>query len=225
MKCNNCGFNMRTFTQKIQEPNGALKTHKLGFCDRCQNRVDYGRDTNVTPFFVIGAILFVLIIGGLSGGTENASNNESTAAVVDNNDKNIPNNTNVETQTEPPTESEADYKASCQTYNYKDVLRNPENYVGKRIKITVKISTVHEQSLFNPEKYYFAYSDNDGKGWYYDDRYGIFDKRADGSMKLLEDDIITVYGEISDPQHTASIIVSSSEVFCIDMKYIDFISE
>ena len=225
MKCNNCGFNMRTFTQKVKESNGALKTHKLGFCDRCQNRIDYGRYTNPTPFIVIGVILFILIIGGLSSGSENTSNSESTAAVVDNNDKNISDNTNVETQTEPPTESEADYKASCQTYNYKDVLRNPNNYVGKRIKITVKISTVHEKSLFNSEKYYLAYSDSDKDNWYIDDMYGVFDKRADGSMKLLENDIITVYGEIADTQKTSSLIVSSSEVFCIDMKYIDFISE
>jgi hypothetical protein len=123
-----------------------------------------------------------------------------------------------------PQETEEEYKASCQEYKYKDVLRNPSDYVGQRIKITVKISTVHEASWANTEKYYFAYS-NDEHGWWSGDRYGVFDKRDDKELKLLEDDIITVYGEISDPEYTSSLIVSSSEVFCIDMKYLDFISE
>ena len=123
-----------------------------------------------------------------------------------------------------PQETEEEYKASCQEYKYKDVLRNPDNYVGQRIKITVKISTVHEESWLNDGKYYFAYS-NDEYNWWAGDMYGIFDRRDVQDPKLLEDDIITVYGEISDPEQTTSLIVSSSEVFCIDMKYIDFISE
>lgn len=121
------------------------------------------------------------------------------------------------------TETEEEYKASCEEYKYKDVLRNPEEYVGKRIKITVKISSVHEKTWLNDTKYYMAYSQTD-YGWY-GDRYGIFDLRKDQTLKLLEDDIITVYGEISDPEYTKSLIVNGSETFCIDMKYIDFISE
>lgn len=124
-----------------------------------------------------------------------------------------------------PTETEEEYKASCQEYAYKDVLRNPENYVGQRIKITVEIESVHEASWMNDTKYYFARSDNDANGYYYDDRYGIFDLRYSKDFKILEDDVITVYGEISDPEYTTLLIVSGSEIFYIDMKYMDFISE
>lgn len=122
-----------------------------------------------------------------------------------------------------PQETEEEYKASCQEYKYKDVLRNPSDYVGQRVKVTVNISTVHEESWMNDGKYYFAYSESE-YGWY-GDRYGIFDRRTEQNPKLLEEDIITVYGEISDPEYTSSLILSSSEVFCIDMKYLDFISE
>lgn len=125
---------------------------------------------------------------------------------------------------EEEAESEAEYKASCEEYKYKDVLRNPEYYVGERAKITVKISSVHEANWLNDRKYYFAYS-NDEYDWWMGDRYGVFDARENQTLKLLEDDIITVYGEISDPEYTTSLIMSSSELFCIEMKYIDFISE
>lgn len=121
-------------------------------------------------------------------------------------------------------ESEEDYKASCQEYAYKDVLRNPDEYVGERVKITLKISSVHEKSLLNETKYYFGYTQNE-YGWWSGNRYGIFDCREDTSFKILSDDIIVVYGEIADPEYTSSIIVTSQEVFCIDMKYMEFISE
>ena len=129
---------------------------------------------------------------------------------------------NIPPETEPQ-ESEFDYRASCMEYKYKDVLRNPSDYVGQRVKVTVRISSVHEDSWMNDGKYYFAYSESE-YGWL-GDRYGIFDRRAEQSPKLLEDDIITVYGEIVDPEYTSSLIVNGSETFCIDMKYIDFISE
>ena len=127
------------------------------------------------------------------------------------------------TDTEEPIETEEEYKASCQEYNYKDVLRNPDDYIGKRVKVTVKISTVHSAKLLT-DKYYFAWS-QDEYGMWYGYEYGIFEKRDSEDPKLLEDDVITVYGEISEPRETQSFIVNSEELFCIDMKYVDLISE
>ena len=57
------------------------------------------------------------------------------------------------------------------------------------------------------------------------DFYAVFDKRYDTSLKLLDDDVIIVWGEISAPQETQSLIVNSEEVFCIDMKYAELIAE
>lgn len=120
-------------------------------------------------------------------------------------------------------ESAEDYKASCKEYVYKEVLRNPENYVGERVKVVVKISTVKETSWTNDTKYYFARAEEDGR--FFGGRYAIFDKRYDESFKILEDDIIVVYGEISEPKQTTSLIVNGTEVFCIDMRYMEFLGE
>lgn len=128
------------------------------------------------------------------------------------------------TPTKSAEEIEQEYKDSCKEYKYKDVLRNPENYVGEKVKITVKINTVVEESWMNDCKYYFAYSNDEYDLWF-GDEYVIFDRREEQNPKLLEDDVITVYGEITDPEHTTSLILSGSELFAIDMKYIDFISE
>ena len=125
-----------------------------------------------------------------------------------------------------PEEIEEEYKASCQEYKYKDVLRNPEDYIGQRIVIEIEISSVHSEDLITPIKYYFGYSkDEPDDTYYYGDRYAIFDFRQDKDLKLLEDDVIIVWGEISSPQETESWIVNSEEIFCIDMKYVELIGE
>lgn len=131
-----------------------------------------------------------------------------------------------ETQVVEPSvclETEEEYKKSCQNYSYKDVLRNPEDYVGKRVKINLKINSVHEQNWINSTKYYLAYSEGE-YGWY-GNLYGIFDLRQDDSFKILSNDIITIYGEIASPEYTSSLVLSSQEIFCIEMKYMEFISE
>lgn len=122
------------------------------------------------------------------------------------------------------SETEAEYKVSCTEYNYKDVLRNPDEYIGERVKVTVKVSSVHDKGLLNPVKYYFAYANDEYDMWL-GDQYGVFDYREAENPKILDDDVITVYGEISEPQETKSLIVNSQEIFCIDMKYAELISE
>lgn len=180
------------------------------FCPSCYNKQD-----SALKWIIIAAI--VLIIIALPTEEEQIQNEPKT-------EQSIASSTDETTAEPKKEETKEEYKKACKEYAYKDVLRNPQKYIGKRIKVTVKISSVHETSLVNDTKYYFAYSEGE-YGYWTGDRYGIFDKRSKEDMKLLEDDIITVYGEIADPEYTKSLIVNSSEVFCINMKYIDFISE
>ena len=134
------------------------------------------------------------------------------------------NETTNDTETEDVIleETEEEYKESCIEYNYKEVMRNPENFLGKRIKIIVEVYSVHEKSFPIP-KYYFSRSQGE-YGLFTGETYCVFDKREDG-FKILEKDVIMVYGEIAETQHTSSLILKSEEVFCIDMKYAELISE
>lgn len=122
---------------------------------------------------------------------------------------------------------EKKFRESCKEYKYKDVLRNPDNYVGEKVKIEVKISSVHNESWMNSGKYYFARSREDSEDEYYwDDEYAIIDTRENTKKpKLLEDDVIMVYGTIAEPEETKSLILNSEELFCIDMKYVDLLAE
>lgn len=182
---------------------------------------------------ILSLIIAIVMIAGLAAvGRSSNKGNDSTPPVsaeaeVEPTEQEQPEAEEQpqENQEEPEEQqiSAEEYKAQCQEFNYKDVLRNPDDYVGQKVKVTVKVSSVHQESFGMP-KYYFAYA-NDDMDWWLGDEYGIFEYRAEGDFKILEDDIITVYGEISNPKETKSSILNSRELFCIDMKYADLIEE
>lgn len=229
-----------------------MENQETKLCKHCQTEIP--KKAKVCPNcrkkqggklkWIIIAVLVIIVIGAIAGGggddadtkegsnkeTEVTSNDVSSSKDEQNNNK----DTSKEKATEQPEvkatkepkvkkESKSDYIDSCGEYDYKKVLRKPKKYVGKRIKVQLKISSVHEASWLNDTKYYFAYSESD-YGWY-GDHYAIFDKRDKQKPKLLEDDIIEVYGEIAEPETTKSLIVASSEVFAIDMKYVKLLGE
>lgn len=213
----------------------------VAIIDLIKSKSNKGAERHIGSYFaIICAVIMILISLGNSESekqSENVPAQQTSDETIQSN-MTIDENENVnedeiessvaqteEETKEPETEvmSEEDYKALCQEYNYKDVLRNPENYVGEKVKITLKISSVHEAGITNPTKYYFAYSESD-YGWY-GDRYAVYDKRTEQDPKLLSDDIITIWGEIADPAQTSSFIVNSEELFVIDMKYAELIAE
>jgi hypothetical protein len=127
------------------------------------------------------------------------------------------------TQEPTPAVSEEDFRASCETLDYKSLLRNPDEYIGKNVTVTVKISQVLSET-YGDEKYYRCYTDDSGSGFYYDDEYYIADDRYDGTPKLLEDDIITIYGTYEGIETiTRAIGGTSDEVPQISMKYVTLV--
>lgn len=119
--------------------------------------------------------------------------------------------------TQTVTETREEYIASCKSdYKYKDILRNPSDYKGQRIVIDVKIYQVHDG-------YYFANA-NDEYGWWIGDTYCINDK-SNGVTKILDGDVIRVYGEIDGTVNTMSLIVKSEELVSINMKHYEILEE
>ena len=107
--------------------------------------------------------------------------------------------------------------------DYRDSLRNPKAYQGDYVVLTVKLN----QKLDAWGTTYFrAYTDNDGGKWYLDDEWLIYDERIDDSTKLLEDDIIVVYGYLDGTQKVTRVITSTDdEVPVIRMLYMDLLED
>lgn len=136
-------------------------------------------------------------------------------------------NKNDETaQTEEPQLSPDEYKAQCQDVNYNDIMRNPDQFIGQKFKITVQVSSVSHKMTAGT--YYKAYTD-DGSGYYFDKMIWVFDKRdedSDGYVKILEDDIVTFYGEFNGLQETKNALNNEKgEDFALDAYYVDIVQE
>lgn len=116
-----------------------------------------------------------------------------------------------------------EYKAMCSTCNYKDLMRNPDEYVGQKVKITCEVQQAIEDW---GDKYYNVATKNE-YDTYLGDNMIICDTRDNpDDLKILEDDIITVYGEFDGlKEETSALLGTESEYPRINMKYVELISE
>ena len=125
-----------------------------------------------------------------------------------------------------PEISEDDYKAECQTVDYKELCRYPEKYEGTKVVVKVKVSQIIDANFSGSEKAWRTYTDNSGYGFYADDEYYMLDKRGGDAVKILEDDIITVYGEFTGLEKiTRALTSTTDELPRIEVKYADLVEE
>lgn len=183
----------------------------------------------ISSIAIVGFLIF-MFIGMLSPDTETATtediDSETTTEEITTEE---PTTEEITTTEEPTTEaavSAEDFKASCISISYKDLLRNPDDYVGQNIKIDLKIAqTGIPGSWLDSGEYMRAYSKSDYDLWY-GDTYIIIDNRVDDDTKILVDDIITVYGTYEGVAEMELALTETTEEYpLIDMEYMDLIGE
>ena len=122
-------------------------------------------------------------------------------------------------------ETEEEFKAACKEYAYKEIARNPKNFVGEKIVLTVKVYQIMKGGLWGDEEYYRAYT-NDEYGIWLGDEYIIYDERVNDDTKVLQDDILKVYGTIAGTTEvTRALTGVTEEIPAINMKYLELVDE
>lgn len=235
MKCENCGRELPPHTSSCKYCGWSMleTTQK-------ESKKSY---TSVIIKLGIGFVAFVFICCLFSNYfPTHSSNSDDIPTILDSSDDEYSDDDldwdedesedSDEEYTEITTESpktlkkeRKEYISSCKSYNYKDIARYPDDYIGSKIKITVRISQKMTDDWFDDGQYYVCHSDNDGSGYYIDDCYYIIDDRIGDNTKLLEDDIIEIYGEIVSPtklQHT--LTGATDDYVTIDMRYYKLLS-
>lgn len=175
---------------------------------------------------------FMIGFGGLSSDNSGKDSSKSTKQETVSQEKSDDKSNNESKKedssesTEEPQLSRDDYIAQCQEVDYNDIMRNPDQYVGQKYKITVQIFSASEK--WSAGTYYKAYTD-DGSGSYFDKMVWIFDKRdenSEGYSKILEGDTVTFYGEFTGLQETKNALNGEKgEDFALDAYYADIIEE
>lgn len=134
--------------------------------------------------------------------------------------------TTEEETTVAETESEDEFKSSCQEIGYKKLLRTPDDYAGQRIVITAEVQQVIDGGLFDDSKYYRVQTDNNDSGYFFDDEYFMYDGRVNDDMKILDGDVLKIYGEFTGLETMKRAVTGSKdEVPAIKAYYIELISE
>ena len=109
-----------------------------------------------------------------------------------------------------------DYKTACQTYTYDQISRNPETYKGQKVHFTGKVIQVLEYST-SVELRVNITKDKYG---YYDDTVYIIYNNLDINNRILEEDIIDIYGELDGLESYVSTMGATITIPRVIAKYI-----
>lgn len=118
---------------------------------------------------------------------------------------------------------ETDFKASCQAYTFEQMARNPDNFKGTNVKLTGEVI----QALYG--SYSVDLRVNITKkgtySTYYTDTVYITYTPEEGENKILEDDIITIYGTSGGDYSYTSTMGAPVTLPLIYGKYIEINSK
>lgn len=129
------------------------------------------------------------------------------------------------TDEKEPNISKEDFILSCEEVPYKTLARNPEDNIGRHIKLTVKVSQIVQGGLFDDGEYYRVYTNDEYDMWM-EDEYFMYDCREEKDMKILQDDILTVYAEFDGTTTVKRALTGTKEdVISIKAIYIDLIED
>lgn len=118
--------------------------------------------------------------------------------------------------------SEDDFKAACQEIDYKDLMRDGDKYKGEKIMVKGEVvQVIYESEDGSGESQYrVSTGQEEYLDGYFDDDIMLYFKRGD-CPKLLEEDIVTIYGEASGTETYTTVLGSEVTVPVITAVYVD----
>lgn len=114
-------------------------------------------------------------------------------------------------------ERESAYKSMCKAYSYDTIARDPNAYKDTYAKYTGEIIQVLEDG--NSLNLRVNITKN-SYGWYSDTIYVVYTLK-DGESRLLEDDIVTIYGKNAGTISYESILGATITLPSVNAEYID----
>lgn len=107
---------------------------------------------------------------------------------------------------------------SCQTYTFEQMARNPQNFKGTKVKLTGEVVQVMADSYSTNLRVNITKKGN--YSTYYTDTIYVVYHPESGEDKILEDDIITIYGTSQGDCSYKTVMGSEVTLPNIEAKYI-----
>lgn len=179
-------------------------------------------------FWVIVVIL-ILIIGSSFGGNSESDGNKTTesASVSQKSTTEAPEKETEKTTEKTTTKKETTtkfskkkYKETCKKIPFKDLARNPDKHEGKKVKFTGEVIQVIESTWGNSVEYRIAVS-KESWGYSADDVVYVTYTPSENESRILEDDIVTFYGEFKGLYSYNSTLGGKITIPQVEAKVID----
>ncbi|MGN1302426.1 MAG: hypothetical protein ACI4VO_02080 [Clostridia bacterium] len=115
-------------------------------------------------------------------------------------------------------QEEREFKASCQAYTFEQMARNPDNFKGTNVKVTGEVVQVMSDSYSTNLR--VNITKNGTYSTYYTDTIYVVYYPESGEDKILENDIITIYGTSQGDCSYTTVLGSTVTLPNIKAKYI-----
>lgn len=201
--CGQCGNNLNiqpVSTQTAQE-----------FMERYQNEPLPQPQKKKKKWWIIIIIVFAVFVFfwaiGSSDETEPTSNNNNSSSTSAEN-----------------TTSKSDFINNCKEYTYKEIARDPNNYKGKPAKFKGEVIQVQESGnkvVLRVDITAKANEFAEGGYLYEDTIYVEYTRKNDTESRILEEDIVTMYGTLNGLKTYESIFGEEISIPLFNAEYID----
>ena len=116
-------------------------------------------------------------------------------------------------------ELKAEYKKNCKTYSYDKIARSPGEYKGKNAKFYGKVVQVMQEKSGNEITYTLRIGT--GGSYYYDDIILCIYTANVNDARILEDDMITIYGELRGEYSYETVMGNEITLPFMSIEYIN----
>ena len=181
---------------------GFRYSKKIKKCPQCNKN-------HSQPFYHKWWFWFFILLMVISISSSSSSNTNDVSTTT---------NGSSETSTEQVVISKDEYIASCSAIPYKDIARNPNNYIGQKATFNGKVIQVQESG----KRVVLRVNVTQGEyGLWEDTIYVDYQRKTDTESRVLEEDIITLYGEIKGIKDYTAVFGNQISIPHLIAEYID----
>ena len=180
------------------------------------------------PFIMFSIVAFFVYFGAMgSSQTSQSSVVPVQNAATDIVSSEVVSESTSQIQSEAPkqavtTDTEKQYKKDCVAFAYKDIARNPNNYEGQQAKFTGQVIQVEESWGSDILRVDVT---KDEYGVWNDTIYVDYTPKSKNESRILENDIVTVYGKLDGIKTYTTIFGSDVSIPYLKGQYIDISPE
>ena len=212
---NNSQFNnqQNLYTQQNSEQQ---YHYKMGYDNAT---AEFKKKDKRRKILTVVLVLFAFALGAFFASPSDADEVKTTTEKTTSSTKQT-----TSTTTEKPEMSKKEYKSSCEQLDFSKVVRNPDKYKGKLYKFVGEVIQCEETSAFLSDDKILTLRINvtkDEYGFWNDTVYVTYTLTA-GKDRILEDDIVTVYGECDGAETYTSVLGNSVTLPAFNAEYIEF---